>query len=810
MYQFKPYTDRIWNIRQKIRGRVIRGDSERLVLKLEAYEKYKNVVPIIQKPLITLDIYSKITLRIEDDDFFVGNKGKYPLGNGNAEWPLYEKIEELWTFKADGLWHNPEGQEVRLCISQEDIDIIRFSADRIGEFKSKFEDAWLPDGAQEFMDLGASDYLPGRPGTLVSPGHLTPGFPKIINVGYGVIRKQAQDFLDAREGNVMGDDMAKYMFYKSVVLACDAATALIRRYADLAVGKARICTDSVRKAELEKMADGLRHISTEPARNFWEACQAVLLYQLYLMLDNDFPGPSLGRFDQYAWPFLKKDLESGALTEEEGQELCDAFFLKVNSYYDGGLALGKMARVSGIGNTYQHTTIGGVIPETGEGASNPLSYMVLETIGRLRLHDPTVSLRVTKDTPSQLWQCALETAKLVGGLPLFQNDDVIIPGIVKELGFSLGDARDYSLIGCQEIVGSGNDYPAGNGVGAAHTGLFYNIVLIMALNDGINPTTGKQSPVRFGYLYEMDSIETVKAAFEKLSTYLFNWYVTINNYAEYMLAYNRPQTNLSISMEGCMEKGMDCAAGGCKYNSYGGTAVGLATVADSITTIKYMCFDKRLCTTRELYDAVMADWAGYENLRQTVLAEAPHYGNGDPYADEELKWVVDLYYKLCRGASSQRSKVYKAGMYGAADHIMQGELTWATPDGRRFGEPIADAISPAQGRDVNGPTAVFTSAVCFDHSRFMDGMALNLRMHPSVASRDDGIAKLRDMTQAYFDMGGMECQYNVVDTDTLRKAQDEPDSYRDLVVRIAGYSAYFVELGAELQNDIISRNENRI
>jgi formate C-acetyltransferase len=211
-----------------------------------------------------------------------------------------------------------------------------------------------------------------------------------------------------------------------------------------------------------------------------------------------------------------------------------------------------------------------------------------------------------------------------------------------------------------------------------------------------------------------------------------------------------------------------------------------------------------------MYDAVMANWEGCEPLRRRILETVPHYGNADPYADDEMAFVINLYQKQCSECSSQRSKVYKAGMYGAADHVLQGEFTWATPDGRKMGEPIADAVSPAQNRDKNGPTAVFHSACCFDHTKFMDGMALNLRMHPSVVSRDDGIEKLRILTKSYFESGGLECQYNIVDTETLRRAQENPDDYRNLVVRIAGYSAYFVELGRALQDDIISRNENRI
>jgi len=810
LYKFRPYTDRIWGMRERIRDRVIRAEPTKVRLKMEAAELYDGIIPLLQKPMQSLYVISKMPLRIEDDDYFVGNLGnKYFNGSGGMMW-IMANIEKDWPLKEDGLYHSPDHFELRLAISPEDLKELRTLASgmRRGGFGP---DKWLPDNAQQLFELGACDYgIPGRPGALTPPGHLTPGFQHIIRKGYGAIRKQAQDWMDEREGNIMGDDMRKYIFYKAATIACDGAITLAKRYAEMAAEKAGEAPTPERKAELEKMSASLEWISVNPARTFWEACQMALLYQLFLVVDNGPGVTSMGRFDQYTWPFLKKEYEEGTITPDEAQELVDAFFLKLNTYYEGGF--GKMAQTAGIGNTYQHTTIGGLIPETGEDATNPITYMTLETIARLKLHDPTISLRVHKSSPQEIWDCALATSKMVGGLPLFQNDEIIVPGIMQELGFTLEDARDYSLIGCQEIVGSGNDYPAPNGMGMTHATIYWSVIFDMAINDGINPLNGKQAPekVRSGYLYEMNSIEEVRDAYEKLVRYIFKWHVSLNNYAEFQQEQHFPFPNLSISTEGCMEKGMDVSVGGAKYNSYGGTATGLATVADCITTIKYMCFDKKLCTTRELYDAVMANWEGYEPLRQQILSEVPHYGNADPYADMELKWVIDLYYQLCTECSNQRCKVFKAGMYGAADHVQQGECTWATPDGRRTGEPIADAMSPAQARDVNGPTAVFLSTCCFDHTRFMDGMALNLRMHPSVLANDGGVDKLREMTQTYFENGGMECQFNVVDTDTLREAQNEPGKHHNLVVRIAGYSAYFVELGTDLQNDIIARNENRI
>ena len=606
----------------------------------------------------------------------------------------------------------------------------------------------------------------------------------------------------------MGDDVNKYMFYKSAVITCDAAMLLVKRYGEKCAEKAAQCTDPARKAELERMSDGLMWISENPARNFWEAVQAIMMYQVMIQIYDFIPSPSIGRFDQYTWPFLKKDLEDGTLTMAQAQEIVDAFFLKLNCYYGAGMA--KLVDTTGIGNTYQNTTVGGVDPDTGEDASNPVTFMVFESIGRLKLHDPTLIFRVNNNTPDKLWDCAIATSKLVGGLPLYYNDEIVIPTMMKQVGYELRDARDYGCIGCQEIVGCGNDYPAPNGLHPPHASIYWGTVFDMAINDGKNPLNGVQSSVHTGFLYDMKSMDEVHEAVKKMGTHLMRLFVTMNNYAEYLSPFFAPESILSISIEGCMESGKDVVNGGAKYNSYGGTATGMATLADSLTTIKYMCFDKKLCTLRELYDATMANWEGYELLRQKILQLVPHFGNGDPYADEEMKWCVDMYYDICTQMHSSRSKVYKAGLYGASDHVAQGHHTWGTPDGRKYPDPIADAASPAQSRDKCGPIQVFNSSNCYDQTNFLGGIALNLRMHPSVLSNDEGISKLRDMTKAYFANGGMEVQYNVVDTETLRAAQAEPEKYRDLVVRIAGYSAYFVELGRELQNDIISRNENHL
>ncbi len=815
MYEFRDATERITTLRKKIRDRIVWCDSERAVYITEACKQYEHYPPVLKRALMLKYLNEKRTILVQDDELIVGNKGKnifssprYPEWGGTSLWVLGPVLGHQWVLK-DGIYYTPEGEEPKQCITEEDFHQLLEAADYWKDHQMDLPStSWTPDCYKELEDMGVTSYMKmGASPYGLSSGHVISGYEKIINTGYKAIKEEAQNWLDNHYEDIMGDDMEKYIFYKAVIAVCEAGEIQAHRYAEACRAKANEVESEDRKQELLKMADSIDWLAENPARNFWEACQGTILYHLLITMETVIPGPAFGRFDQYTWPFLEKDLKEGNLTEDEAQEIVDAFFLKANCFYDAGPPV--VAQTTGIGNTYQHTTLGGVDKKTGEDATNPVTYMVLETMGRLKLHDPTISLRINKNSPDKLWECAFETNKLVGGLPLLQNDEVIIPAIIKELGFELEDARDYGIIGCQEIVGCGTDWARPNGTNPPHCSMLWGAMLMIALNNGVNPLNGAQGSLKTGYLYEMNSIEEVRQALKKVATFYTKMMVSYGNYVQEVSVPLAPQPAMSISIKGCMEKGKDCTNGGAKYNTFGGTATGLATIADSLTTIKYMCFDKKLCTTKELYDAVMANWEGHEELRQRIVNEVPHYGNADPYADEELDWVVNLYYEICGECSDQFSDVYKAGLYGASDHVAQGYRTWATPEGRHTGEPIADAMSPVQGFDKCGPTAVFASTVTFDHHHYMDGIALNLRIHPSALSSEDGVQKLVNMTKTYFEQGGLEVQYNIVDTETLRAAQAEPEKYRDLVVRIAGYSAYFVELTRDQQNDVIARNENR-
>ena len=337
MYEFRPATDRIWAMRNRIRERVIRCDSERSTIITEASKMYENIVPIIKRPLMMKEIAKKISVLIDDDEIITGCKGpyffsspSYPEWGAMSDWITLAVRSGEWKMKDDGLYHNDEHEEVQLCISEEDCQALEAIDEYWKNRKIGFvADAWQPEGYDELNRLGVTDYneRSGMGLISLSAGHLIAGYPKIINVGYKAIWQEAKDWLDAHRGNLMGEDVNKYMFYESAKISCEAAMIFVKRYAEAAAEKAAACTDPKRKAEFERMADGLMNLSENPARSFWEACQGVIMYQLLITLETNIPSPSLGRFDQYTWPFLKKDLEAGILTEDEAQEIVYAFFV---------------------------------------------------------------------------------------------------------------------------------------------------------------------------------------------------------------------------------------------------------------------------------------------------------------------------------------------------------------------------------------------------------------------------------------------------------------------------------------------------
>ncbi|MDR2664726.1 MAG: hypothetical protein LBC21_00415 [Oscillospiraceae bacterium] len=794
-------TPRVRRLRQLYRDSVPTLDAERTRILTDYYRRSTNEVPIIRRATALYEILTKMTIRVEDDELIVGNAGKY--FRGCCIWPEYGGLMWLRRELETGEYDRRDSKTAYMTLLPEDREYLCSVADYWQEngIGAKL-DAALPEDVPALASAGVLQI--DRGGQAAQPhGHFNANYRKAAEKGFGAIRREALEKLSGLRGKVFGGDAEKYFFYKAVVIACEAIMAFSMRYA-AECRRQCISAGEQRRAELLEMADSLEHIIENPARTFHEAVQAIFLYHLALNIDGQSLGLTLGRMDQHVGDYLERDIESGRMTEARAQEILDCFFIKVGDLFLSGPA--GMTEFLGSYSNNMRITVGGRTKD-GTDATNRVTYMLLQCSARLRLHDPTLSLCVHGDTPAELWEASLETAKINGGIPTFDNCDLII-STLQERGLELCDARNFCVIGCAEISGSGCEF---SNVSAPFSKTFISMgnVFLQAINDGKNPANGAQCGLNTGYLYEMAAFDDVKDAFRAQLEYFMDWHVSINNLMETVGNPHCQCALASATVDGCMESGRDMMLGGAKYNSTGGAAIGMATAIDSLLAVRYLVFDRKLCSARELYDAVMANWEGHESLRQLAINDVPYYGNGEGYADEIASWVSDLYSGRYNSYIGPRGG-HRAGIYSAGIHVAFGYGTHATPNGRKAGEPVSDGISPSQGADRCGPTGVARSVIAIHPRNYGNGIQFCIKLHPSSVAGREGNEKLRQYIQAFFDEGGMQVQYNVVSSDILRQARENPGEYRDLVVRVAGFSAYFVELHGGMQNDLIRRTDNSL
>jgi pyruvate formate-lyase/glycerol dehydratase family glycyl radical enzyme len=804
MYVLSPVTERVQKIRKKYRSTRPRVCIARYKIVTEFYQQNPQLQGILKRAKNFKNICEKIPILINEDEIIVGWQA-----TSYRACALYPETSFNWFLEELQSGSIPLREADPYDIEDSDAEYIRSTGGFWRkECLSAKIDEYIPPGY--FKAIGNGVVTFGAKDNCSAPiGHFVANFEKAMHKGFGAIKAEAQAKIDELEGALYGDSAAQYNFYRAIVIVCEGMILLSKRYGQECERLAFQESDPVRKRELLEMAHCLNWIMENPCRTYHEAIQCMFLYQIGLCLDGQQHGISFGRVDQYLGPYYESDVAAGRLSHEKAQELLDLFYLKVaemNKIWPYFATLAGPGYTSG-----QLMTIGGVT-RGGKDATNPVSFMMLQSAGRLVLHDPPQSLRIHKGTPSQLWEAAIETTQIAGGVPTFENDDVIIPALMSR-GLPLESARNYCLIGCVEPQGCGDEWacPGGNG-----TESFWNMLnaFLLAINNGYNPMPGRdgkpggQVGLPTGYLYEMKTFDDVLAAVKKQMEYFVKWQVSLFNIYEYVASEHMALPLLSATIDGCMESGKDVMKGGAKYNSTGNAGIAIGNIADSLAVLKYMVYDKKLISSRELYDALITNWAGKEDLRQFILHEAPHYGNDNEYPDQFARWASDVYGNAINSATSARGR-WAAGLYPVTTHVIFGMMTGASPDGRKAGEPLADGISPVQQLDKNGPTATLKSVACIDQKKFSNGTLLNMKFHPTALSNESGKTKLIALIKTYFSLGGMEMQFNIVSGQTLRKAQEHPEEYRDLVVRIAGFSAYFVELYKASQEDIIKRTELR-
>jgi formate C-acetyltransferase len=647
-------------------------------------------------------------------------------------------------------------------------------------------------------------------------GHLGLDYERLFKLGFGGIKKM---IAEERSKIVMSnpDSMQRSIFLRAAAIVADAAIRHVLRYAELAEEMSKAEADPKRSQELAKMAENCRWISVNPPETFWQAIQLVNLANTMIHLECNGHSISYGRFDQYMYPYFKHDIETGTATREFMQELIENFYIKIwdlNKLRNHVLI--KTFGNGGIGGPC--LTVGG-IKRDGTDGTNELTYMVLDAHAHVRLPCPWLAVRLHANTPWELKVKTVNTIRMGTGEPKIFNDDCAIPSMLSS-HIEVGDARDYQVVGCVEPD------PCGKAYGWKDCG-HMNIarVLELAINDGrcFNcgshcprwekcGALGKQLGLKTGSLADFTSFDQVLEAYDKQMEYWCDRQVAYLNAVDMAHQAVRPLPFLSILMDQCIEKGKDVTMGGTKYNFTGPQGIGIGTAGDGLSTIKQLVFDEKKVTGRELLDAVEANWEGHEDLYAYVNSDrVHHYGNDDDYADMLAKFAMDTWCKHIENRPNAHGGFFQPGAYSVTVNVAHGQNQWASVEGRKAFEPVSDCMGAVHTKccshDVRGPIAICKSVTKLDHARATNGTLLNWKFSPNTlagtAGRDNFIALIDE----YIQRKGMHSQFTVANQETLIAAQKDPANYRDLLVRVAGYSAYFVELNKALQDDIIGRTE---
>jgi len=584
-------------------------------------------------------------------------------------------------------------------------------------------------------------------------------------------------------------------------IACEAVILFAERHADLAERLAADEADSTRKAELERIASNCRRVPGNAPRDFWEALQTYWFIHLGTITElNGWDAMNPGHLDRYFHPFYKRDVENGSLTRESAKELLQCFWVKFNNH-PAPPKVGVTAQESGTYNDFTNINLGGVMPDGADGV-NELSYLMLEVLDDIHLLQPQANLQLSRKNDDRFLKAACRVIRNGYGYPSVFNADGVVEQLVRS-GKRIEDAREGGTSGCVETGAFGKEAYILTGY------LNTPKILEIALNNGVDPRTGCRIGVETGDPCGFESFDHVVDAFEKQLEHFVDIKVAGNQFIERMYAENAPAVFLSVLIDDCIEKGRDYNDGGPRYNTNYIQCVGIGTITDSLSAIRKHVFEEGEMTMSDVVDALASDFEGAEELRLRLANKTPRYGNDDDAADGIMMRVFNALHDAIDGRPNTKGGEYHVDMLPTTCHIYFGSVMGASADGRKAGTPVSEGISPVQGADRNGPTAVIKSAAKMDQLRTC-GTLLNMKFMPSVLEGKEGIDKLAQLVRTYFRLDGHHVQFNVVDADTLRKAQEHPEDYRDLIVRVAGYSDYFCDLGKELQDEIIGRTGHEV
>ena len=763
---------------------------ERALIVTEAYKKFNGKVSIPMMRALTFKALMETKeICINEGELIVGERGPKPKAT-----PTYP---ELCCHTIEDFEIIDKREKTYFRVSKEAQDGHRDVVIPYWEGKS-IRDLLLSNMTQEWLDCYYSglftEFMEQR-----APGH-TVADGKMYKKGMLEFIKDIDEQLEKLDYNNDLEVFDKQEELKAMRICADAIITYAKRHGDMALQIAEKESDTKRKAELLKVAEVCSHIPGNAPRNFWEALQTYWFVHLGVITElNTWDSFCPGRLDQHLYPFYKKEIEEGTLTEEKAMELLELFWIKFNNQ-PAPPKVGVTLAESGTYTDFANINNGGLKIDGSDGV-NDVTYLILKVIDEMRLLQPSSNIQLSKKNPDRFLKNAARIIAKGWGQPSIFNADAVIEELVRQ-GKSIEDARLGGTSGCVEAGAFGKEAYILTG--------YFNLVKVMeiTLNNGIDPRTGKLLGVKTGDPREFRGYDDLLEAYQKQVHHFIDIKIRGNSIIETLYAKYMPSPFLSILVDDCIKKGKDYNAGGARYNSNYIQGVGIGTLTDSFAAIKLHVFENKTMTMEELLTALDSNYENKERIRQLMLNKTPKYGNDDDYADDIMKELFDIYYNEVNGRKTIKGGTYRIDMLPTTCHVYFGSVTGATPDGRKSGKPQSEGISPVQGSDINGPTGVIKSAAKMDHLK-TGGTLLNLKFTPGLVQNEEGIDKLSHLVRSYFKLDGHHIQFNVVDADTLRKAQENPEQYKDLIVRVAGYSDYFCDLGEALQNEIIARTEHK-
>ena len=782
-------TERIRKLREQSLNAENRISAERALLITEFYQSgMADAEPVpVQRALAFKYILEHKYICVNEGELIVGERGPAPKATPTYPEICIHSLQDLEILNDRPKVSFKSDETTRAAYRDIIIPYWKGKSNRDRIFQSlpqEWKEAYTAGVFTEFQEQRA-------------PGHTALGI-KMFRTGLLDLKEEIAESLAKTDLVNDPEGVDKRDELRAMDIVCDAMIRYAERYAERLEELAAEEKDPVRKKELEKMAAICRRVPAHAPTTVHEALQHYWFIHLGVVTElNPWDSFNPGRLDQSLYPLYKKQLEEGTVTQEEVYEMLQSFWVKFNNH-PSPPKVGVTAEESNTYTDFCLINVGGV-KEDGSDGVNEMSYILLDVIREMRLLQPSSMIQVSKKNPDRFIRAAVEIIKTGFGQPSVFNTDALVQEMLRAEK-DVRDARNGGCSGCVETGAFGTEAYILTG--------YFNLpkILELTLNDGFDKRTGKQIGLKTGTATDYRTYEELFAAYKAQVQHFMRIKLTGNNIIERIFMKYMPVPFLSVLIEDCIRNGKDYMCGGARYNSSYVQGVGLGSITDMLTALRYHVYDKKTIAMETMEKALANDFKGFEELQYQLVYHTPKYGNDDDYADEQEVQVFDMYYDVLSGHKSPRGADYRVNMLPTTCHVYFGKVTGATPDGRNAWKVLSEGISPVQGADTNGPTAVIRSAAKIDHIK-TGGTLLNQKFTPSLLSTEEGCNNLVHLIRAYFRMDGHHIQFNVVDADTLREAQKHPEDYKDLIVRVAGYSDYFNDLGEDLQNEIICRTE---